>query len=73
MVLGGLFFAMSLVLALLSTHSDRQAKSLIGEQARKAAASAPAQPQGTAPGSGTRVPAAPAGGTPAPTAPAGGR
>jgi preprotein translocase subunit SecG len=73
MVLGGLFFAMSLVLALVSTHASSQTKSLIGQQARRAAASAPAQQQGTAPGAGAQAPAAPSGGAPAPAAPAGGR
>jgi preprotein translocase subunit SecG len=73
MVLGGLFFAMSLVLALISSHSSSQTKSLMGEQARKAAASAPAQQQGAAPGAGAQAPATPAGGAPAPAAPAGGR
>jgi len=73
MVLGGLFFAMSLVLALLSSHSAAtQAKSLIGEQARKAAAGAQTQQQqGAAPASGAQAPATPAGGAPAPAVPAG--
>jgi preprotein translocase subunit SecG len=67
MALGGAFFLLSLVLALMSSHSNRQPRSLIGEQARRAAATAPAQPQGTvAPGQGATAPA-----TPAP-APAGG-
>lgn len=73
MVLGGLFFALSLVLAMMSSHSASQPKSLIGEQARRASATAPAQPQGTAPATGAPSPAAPAPATPAPATPAGGR
>ena len=67
MVLGGLFFATSLVLALMSSNiSAGRGRSLINQEARKAAASAPARmPQG---GGG----AAPS--TPPPSgAPAGGR
>jgi len=72
MVLGGLFFVMSMVLALVSSHSARPATSLIGREARRAAASAQTQQQqGAAPSSGAQqAPAAPA----APAAPpAGGR
>jgi len=69
MVLGGLFFALSLLLAVMSSRSITQSKSLIGEQARKAAASAPAQQQGAPAGTGgAQAPA-----TPAPATPAGGR
>ena len=69
MVLGGLFFALSLLLAVMSTRSITQTRSLMGEQARRAAASAPAQPGGTPAGTGaTQTPAAPA-----PATPAGGR
>jgi len=69
MVLGGLFFATSLVLALMSSNiSSTRTKSLINQEARKAAAGAPAQmPQsggGSAPAPAT---------TPSPVAPAGGR
>jgi preprotein translocase subunit SecG len=65
MVLGGLFFATSLVLALMSSNiSAARGKSLINQEARKAAASAPARmPQGGAPAPTTPAPAgAPAGG-----------
>ena len=62
MVLGGAFFVTSLVLALLSTGQVSR-KSLLQEQARKAAATAPAQrqpaqlPTGTAPSGGMPAPA----------------
>jgi len=70
MVLGGLFFAMSLALALISSHSTRQESSLIGREARRATTSAQTQQQqGAAPSGGAQAPAAPA----APAAPTGGR
>jgi preprotein translocase subunit SecG len=69
MVLGGLFFLTSLVLALMSSGmGGTRAKSLIQEEARKAAATAPVPSTGGA----TPAPATPApAGTPTP-APAGG-
>jgi preprotein translocase subunit SecG len=72
MVLGGLFFATSLVLALMSSNiTSTRGKSLINQEARKAAASAPAQMPRSGGGAGAPAPAAtPA---PAPGAPAGGR
>ena len=72
MVLGGLFFATSLVLALMSSNiTSTRGKSLINQEARKAAASAPAQMPKSGGGAGAPAPAAtPA---PAPGAPAGGR
>lgn len=77
MILGGMFFVTSLVLALLSSQSARRSRSLIQEQARQAAPAAPAPQLPQAPatqgtGSGTIVPpaqgggTAPAGGSPAP-------
>jgi preprotein translocase subunit SecG len=63
MVLGGLFFATSLVLALMSSNiSAGRGRSLINQEARKAAASAPAQmpQQGGGAAGGARAPAAPA-------------
>ena len=78
MILGGLFFVTSLVLALLSSQSARRSRSLIQEQARQAApaaAPAPQRPQAPATqgsGAGTILPpaqgggTAPAGGSPAP-------
>ena len=65
MVLGGLFFATSLVLALMSSNvTSSRGRSLINQEARKAAQSAPAQmPQGGAAG-GAQAPAAPAAPTP---------
>jgi len=73
MVLGGLFFAMSLVLALMSSHAaTSQTRSLIGEQARKAAATSQSQQQqGGAPAGGAQAPSAPA--PAAPVAPSGAR
>jgi len=72
MVLGGLFFLTSLVLALMSSNvTSTRGKSLINQEARKAAASAPAQMPQSGGGAGAPAPAAtPA---PAPGAPAGGR
>ena len=64
MVLGGLFFAMSLVLALMSSSLTSRPRSLMNQEARRAAAGAPAQAP-SAPGG--------AGGAPASGAPAGGR
>ena len=59
MVLGGLFFAMSLALALISSHSTRQESSLIGREARRATTSAQTQQQqGAAPSGGAQAPAA---------------
>ena len=68
MVLGGLFFATSLVLALMSSNiSAGRGRSLINQEARKAAASAPARmPQG---GGGAQAPSTP----PPSGGPAGGR
>ena len=72
MVLGGAFFVTSLVLALLSSGAATRSKSLIQEQAKQAAGSAPGvapapqrapgasgTPQGGA-GSGTVLPTTPA-------------
>ncbi len=73
MILGGLFFVTSLVLAMMSTRGQSSSRSLMQEEARKASTSAPAQ----VPGGGQ--PSAPAGGAPAPAtggtapAPAGGK
>ncbi len=65
MVLAGLFFVTSLVLALMSTAVGPRSRSLIQQEARKAATSAPAQlPSGQQ--GGGRAPAAP-------SAPSGGR
>ena len=68
MVLGGLFFVTSLVLALMSTRATAS-RSLLQEEARKAGAAAPAQPPGQQTGPLRQAPLpAPAGGTtPAPT------
>ena len=63
MVLGGLFFLTSLVLALMSSNiSSTRGRSLINQEARRAAASAPAQmpQQGGGAAGGARAPAAPA-------------
>jgi preprotein translocase subunit SecG len=70
MVLGGLFFATSLVLALMSSNlTARASRSLINQEARKAAAGAPAQlPGGGGAPGGAQRPAAPQ--APAPQAPA---
>jgi len=66
MVLGGLFFATSLVLALMSANLNAtHARSLINQEARKAAASAPAQLPQSGAGGAARAPAAPATGAPA--------
>jgi preprotein translocase subunit SecG len=69
MVLGGLFFALSLVLGLMTTGTQRASRSLMQEEARRQQSAAPRVPSAT-PG-GAAVPAAPAPAAPAP-APAGG-
>ena len=70
MVLGGLFFLTSLVLALMTTNVGGPARSLIQQEARRAATSAPSQlPSGAGGAGGARAPASPS----APGAPAGGR
>jgi preprotein translocase subunit SecG len=70
MVLGGLFFATSLVLALMSSNiTSTRARSLINQEARKAAAGAPAQMPRSGGGAGAPAPAT----APAPGAPSGGR
>jgi preprotein translocase subunit SecG len=70
MVLGGLFFATSLVLALMSSNiNSTRAKSLINQEARKAAAGAPAQAPRSGGGGSAPAPAT----APSPGAPAGGR
>jgi preprotein translocase subunit SecG len=70
MVLGGLFFATSLVLSLMSSNiTTTRGRSLINQEARKAAAGAPAQMPRTGAGGGAPAPAA----TPPASAPAGGR
>ena len=69
MVLGGMFFLSSLVLALLSSGIATRSQSLIQQEARRAATSAPAQlPQG---GGGAASPQVP-GGAQAPATPTGG-
>jgi preprotein translocase subunit SecG len=72
MVLGGAFFLTSLVLALMSTNLGQPSRSLMQEEARKAAASAPRQlPGQTAPSGGAPTgQAAPSGQAPSGTAPA---
>ena len=68
MVLGGAFFVTSLVLALLSSGGAARSKSLIQEQAKQSAGSAPAPapaPQGAPPSGAQRT-----GGTVLPTTPA---
>jgi preprotein translocase subunit SecG len=70
MVLGGLFFVTSLVLALMSSNlSSTRMKSLINQEARKAAASAPARMPQSGGGGGAQSPAT----RPPSGAPAGGR
>jgi preprotein translocase subunit SecG len=70
MVLGGLFFATSLVLALMSSNiNTTRAKSLINQEARKAATGAPAQAPRSGGGGSAPAPAT----APSPGAPAGGR
>ncbi len=77
MVLGGLFFMTSLVLALMSSNPGRAGRSLLQEQARRAPAAAPQVP-GSAPGQapaqnpGGSAPATPPAGTPPATPPPGG-
>jgi len=75
MVLGALFFVTSLVLARMTTSGGTPgaSRSLIQEQAKKAATTAPVQAPGqtpTTPGSTPPSGAAPAPTTPAPTTPA---
>jgi preprotein translocase subunit SecG len=75
MVLGGLFFVTSLVLALMSSNPGRASRSLIQEQARRAPAAAPQVPgsgQAPAPGPGGTAPATPPAGTPPATPPTSG-
>jgi preprotein translocase subunit SecG len=76
MILGCLFFVTSLSLALLSTQGGgtTSGKSLIQEEAKRAAGSQPTQGSGTTPPagqqtlpSGTPAPATPAPATPTPT------
>ena len=78
MVLGGAFFLTSLILALMSTNLGQPSRSLMQEEARKAASSAPRQlpgqqgaPSGQAPSGQAPSGAAPSGqpaqGAPAPT------
>ena len=70
MVLAGLFFLTSLVLALMSSNLTTRSRSLIQQEARKAAASAPSQlPAGGGAAGRTGAPVAPQ----TPGAPAGGR
>ena len=66
MVLGAAFFITSLSLALMSTGNARGRRSLIQEEARRAATSAPAQPGQQRPA----LPGAAPGATPAPQTPA---
>jgi preprotein translocase subunit SecG len=66
MVLGGLFFVTSLVLALMSSNA-RTNRSLLQEAARRAPATAPATPGGALPAA-PGGPAAPAGQQPTPPA-----
>ncbi len=79
MVLGGVFFLSSLVLALMSSGFSSAPRSLMQQEARRASAGAPAQapargvPQAPA-GGGQQAPAGGAQQAPAaPQAPAGGR
>ena len=79
MVLGGLFFVTSLVLALMSVGATNRSRSLLQEEARRSSTAAPAQaplqsPQG--PTSPTQPPASgqtPATGAPAKPQPGSGR
>src|SRR5262245_33569744 len=59
MVLGGAFFATSLVLALLTSGGGRASRSLIQEEARRAPATVPQVP-GSAPPPSQQAPAQPA-------------
>jgi preprotein translocase subunit SecG len=79
MVLGGAFFLTSLTLALMSSGTGRQSRSLIQEQARRAPAAAPQVP-GAAPGQAPsqtppaqQAPAQPTPAAPPATPPGGGR
>jgi preprotein translocase subunit SecG len=70
MIFGGLFFLTSLVLALISTKGQQSSRSLLQEEARRAAASAPAQvPSGSQPAKspGGTLPPAPQAPAPAPS------
>lgn len=69
MILGAMFFVTSLTLALMSTQGGgtTAGKSLIQEEAKRAAGSQPAQGQGTTPPAGQQTLPS---GTPAPTTPA---
>jgi preprotein translocase subunit SecG len=71
MVLGGLFFVTSLVLALMSSGT-RAGRSLLQEEARRVPATAPATPGGALPpaSGGQATPAAPQSAPPAGTQPA---
>jgi len=73
MVLGGAFFLSSLVLALMTSGFTAGPRSLIQQEARRAAGSQPAQlpTRGGAPAQ--QAPAAPAGGQQAPATPSGGQ
>jgi len=73
MVLGGLFFVTSVVLALMTGGGAQRGAghSLVQEAARKAAATQPGQLPTTAPGQSAPAPGAPAGAAPAaPSTPA---
>src|SRR5262245_32143750 len=59
MVLGAAFFIPSLSLALMSSGNERGRRSLIQEEARRAAAGAPAQPGQRPANQGTAVPGGP--------------
>jgi preprotein translocase subunit SecG len=59
MVLGAAFFATSLTLALMSTGAATNRRSLIQEEAKRAAASAPAQSPGSRPAGAQQAPSAP--------------
>lgn len=70
MVLGATFFVTSLILALMSSGTGRGSRSVMQEEARRAASSAPAQlparPGGAQPQSQSPAPQAPSGAVPAP-------
>ena len=69
MVLGGVFFATSLVLALMSSNTDRATRSLIQEDARRSGAAAPRVP-GASTAPPNRLQQAPLGKDATPTVPA---
>jgi preprotein translocase subunit SecG len=73
MILGGAFFLTSLILALMSTRIGQPSRSLMQEEARKAAAGAPRQlpNQGTPTGQTQPSGQTPSGATPSGTAPSG--